>query len=747
LDDVIEEIAGEVAGNKEEDPGMVFLATHEKEGSKLVVSLKRKGIIAPIIGGDAMGDNSFAARFREYPEEKAYPGYFTDGIYATSPVIFDVADEKVWQFREAMAKKYGQQPAWTDTTYYEAALTAVQAIKKAGVQGKKENLTEDRIKIRDALAGFDSIENAVEGITGNIYFDRHGNTVKPLAVGFFQNQNFISALTQLQPVSSFNRISNFQEEIETGRMLIVQDKHMYKTNVVYAGIEIHEISDLDIKNLLCTLDFSLWFRYRGQFDPHNIEFLNSVKPIHLETPSYEEISDQFAHRLYRIKGQFKADSLSLPFIIGQHILGLSFRHRDLSRNNLIYVVDMLGMELTSGISLREELEQANILSPTWGWVIDQGWMYQDIAKKSTQGKPQYLNLRKGKADYSRFNFGVRIEKDTFSFRRLIPAKFAKYLSMVSCIMIVLIVFAGKRSDVQHLSKSLWFFLVIFTVLFLLSSESFLVDWLTDKIRPYYLGRVILTFDVLWWVIPAILITRVIERFFWIPLEVQTERSVPNIVRVMTASLVYLLMIFGIVAFVFNQKITGLLATSGVLAMIVGFAIQLNISNFFSGIALSIERTFRVGDWVKIGNNTGKIVDMTWRTTRIQTSYQNVISVPNSMASESIVKNFNYPDDTFWKGFIVHIDPIHSPARVEKLLRDAVLSVQDVLKPWVMFAGVSDWSARYWVYFLAKDYEKRNTYIQAVWESVWTHLNRAGIEFAIKDRERHQFKRKPAKTEG
>ena len=35
----------------------------------------------------------------------------------------------------------------------------------------------------------------------------------------------------------------------------------------------------------------------------------------------------------------------------------------------------------------------------------------------------------------------------------------------------------------------------------------------------------------------------------------------------------------------------------------------------AGIALNVERPFRVGDWVKIGEQEGQVVDMTWRTTR------------------------------------------------------------------------------------------------------------------------------------
>nr|VFK25128.1 MAG: Mechanosensitive ion channel [Candidatus Kentron sp. LFY] len=91
--------------------------------------------------------------------------------------------------------------------------------------------------------------------------------------------------------------------------------------------------------------------------------------------------------------------------------------------------------------------------------------------------------------------------------------------------------------------------------------------------------------------------------------------------------------FGIIAFVFDYRITGLLATSGLLAMIIGLAIQTNLSNIFSGIAVNLERPFRIGDWVKLADfDEGKVVNVTWRSVRIRTPNNHIISIPNSTAA-------------------------------------------------------------------------------------------------------------------
>jgi len=54
-----------------------------------------------------------------------------------------------------------------------------------------------------------------------------------------------------------------------------------------------------------------------------------------------------------------------------------------------------------------------------------------------------------------------------------------------------------------------------------------------------------------------------------------------------------------IAYVFGKPLTSLLATSGLALTIIGLAIQINISNIFSGLAINLERAFQVGDYIEI----------------------------------------------------------------------------------------------------------------------------------------------------
>ncbi len=70
-----------------------------------------------------------------------------------------------------------------------------------------------------------------------------------------------------------------------------------------------------------------------------------------------------------------------------------------------------------------------------------------------------------------------------------------------------------------------------------------------------------------------------------------------------AGLIYLVALFAIVSYVFDVPIQGLLATSGVIAIILGLALQSTLGDVFSGIVLSFSRPYRPGDWISIDGGT------------------------------------------------------------------------------------------------------------------------------------------------
>lgn len=221
---------------------------------------------------------------------------------------------------------------------------------------------------------------------------------------------------------------------------------------------------------------------------------------------------------------------------------------------------------------------------------------------------------------------------------------------------------------------------------------------------------------------AVFLVRLIELVLWRPMEKRAGRPIPNLVRGIVAFIIYLLALFAIVAFVFGQTLAGLLATSGVVAMVIGLAVQMNISNIFSGLAINLERPFNVGDWIKVDGIEGKVIDINWRATRLHdTVWDYIHTIPNHAVAEAKILNYHDPDDRIWTGATLHLPTDLDPKKVEPLLSKALSRIDGGLKPWVMFAGFSDWSAQYWVYLLVHGYDKKYPYLGKVWDEVWKEL--------------------------
>lgn len=84
--------------------------------------------------------------------------------------------------------------------------------------------------------------------------------------------------------------------------------------------------------------------------------------------------------------------------------------------------------------------------------------------------------------------------------------------------------------------------------------------------------------------------------------------------------VYLGVLLSILAFIFGVPIGTLLATSGVVAIILGLALQNTLGDVFSGIALTLGRPYIIGDWIELSDGTeGRVVASNWRSTYLLTA--------------------------------------------------------------------------------------------------------------------------------
>lgn len=608
-----------------------------------------------------------------------------------------------------------------------------QAVKKKNRVGEPAGqLTTSRQGIMLDLAGRLHAEDGVQGVSGRTFFNRDGEAQRPTFIGVYSGSNIVSALTQLQPIKP-GRDLNYITELTRGRMLYVNDRFMYKTNVVYTGVAVKEVSEFNLAENQFLMDFQIWFRYRGKFEPQDLKFINAVEPIKLETPVDERIVGDETYRLYRVKGLFRFNFSDTKRVYGDHLVGIAFSHNSLNKNNLQYVVDVLGIALGQGETMRDKLEKTQAIKASTGFVIDKAYISQDIVAEGTLGNPAYVGFSADDPEFSQIDLGIMIQKGELKIRDFIPAEYFIYIAIFAFVGAVFAVGMDRRERGRFWAAQSWFLRLVSWPAMLLSIGNLTLDFAVQNLPEHYVDIFILCYELLWWLIPARIFAVALERFVWTPLEDHTERTIPNVIRVFGSVVVYSFAISGIIAFVFDQHLTSLLATGGLLTMIVGLAVQSNISNIFSGIVINMERPFNVGDWVRIGDtDEGRVVDITWRTTRVKVRNGYVVSLPNGQVSESQIHNFNSFDAVRLE-LPLYLDARFPMTATSDIMDAGLANAPDILdspEREVRFKGVSRqynvWAAEYEVQFWIENYGRREEISERALTCVWDELAKHGI---------------------
>jgi small-conductance mechanosensitive channel len=175
--------------------------------------------------------------------------------------------------------------------------------------------------------------------------------------------------------------------------------------------------------------------------------------------------------------------------------------------------------------------------------------------------------------------------------------------------------------------------------------------------------------VVWWLVGARFVASLIVLALGRGAHARQARLLSDLV----AGAIYLTAALVVLNSVLGLQLKGLLATSGLVAILLGLASQNTLADLFSGIALGLDQPFHIGDRVSIGEHAeGVIAQMNWRSIRVQTDDEDIAMIPNSVVAKSPITNRSVP--TPHRAASVDI-PVVSSARSEtliELIRQAIL---------------------------------------------------------------------------
>ncbi|MBF0118375.1 MAG: ABC transporter substrate-binding protein [Desulfobacterales bacterium] len=380
-----------------------FLATHASLGAKLAISLKNTGKQFTIFGDDEFSSKIFLDKLKEYSEEGKGIDYYSDGIYCVTPYMSAIASDKGHQFEKQFISTYGKKPSWEAACYYDAVMVAIEAIKRADIKGTRY-LIENRRKIKDALDGFFSPENAIRGVTEDIYFNRQRDITRPYSIAKYSGKNLVASFVQYRTVSQETEDSEgLFEKIFKGEKIIIDSKLMKSTHIVNTWIDEIDFNNIDFNKSFCALTFNVSFRYANNFnfDSAAIEFKNSLEPIILGKPVSLSKNDIETTIVYKVNGIFKlmVDYSSYPF--DSQTIAIRLQNKRDTIDKVIYLPDELKNKVT--------LSQNSIK----GWDIKSQMIFENFStKESSLGLPRFFDS-KYRINHSLFNIEIQMKRKLY----------------------------------------------------------------------------------------------------------------------------------------------------------------------------------------------------------------------------------------------------------------------------------------------------------------------------------------------
>jgi small-conductance mechanosensitive channel/CRP-like cAMP-binding protein len=214
-------------------------------------------------------------------------------------------------------------------------------------------------------------------------------------------------------------------------------------------------------------------------------------------------------------------------------------------------------------------------------------------------------------------------------------------------------------------------------------------------------------------------------------------QLPKIVEDLTLAVLYLGWLFSELRQA-GLDPSSLVATSAVITAVLAFALQDTLGNILGGIALQLDHSFAIGDWVELDQVNGRVVEIHWRYTAVETRNWETVIIPNSllMKNRFTVLGRRQGEPPRWRRTILfNVAYSHPPARVIALVETAICAAQipqvaayppPIAVMLEFRSGYGRFALRYWLLDFAQD-DPTDSQVR---NHIYTVLQRAGISPAI-----------------
>jgi small-conductance mechanosensitive channel/CRP-like cAMP-binding protein len=271
------------------------------------------------------------------------------------------------------------------------------------------------------------------------------------------------------------------------------------------------------------------------------------------------------------------------------------------------------------------------------------------------------------------------------------------------------------------------FLVLLTLL-LLRNGIVPYEPLHSTGTPFH-DAIVATLKIAWWFWAAWFLVALIRSI----VVFEHRRYEGKLIQDLLSALIYLAAAFAVIAYVFDLRVQGLLATSGVIAIVLGLALQSTLNDVFSGLVLSLSRPYRPGDWINIeGGTEGQVIEMNWRATHVLTPRRDLAIVPNSTIAKSKILNVSFPSSIHGITLSVQLDSRTPPANGTNLLELTILNSRSILtipRPTVRVVSIDAVQTGYELTFFIEQLSSATQAQNELFDLIFRHATAAGTQLA------------------
>ncbi len=238
------------------------------------------------------------------------------------------------------------------------------------------------------------------------------------------------------------------------------------------------------------------------------------------------------------------------------------------------------------------------------------------------------------------------------------------------------------------------------------------------------------FALLYLGIAIILIQLGIFLFFDVFLVRSKHYQTPALLKEITNVVLFTIAVILIIQDTLKIQVTTVLATSAIITVVLGLALQETLGNLFAGLALHLDPPYHPGDWVQAGDVVGRVEEVTWRSTKLHTVNNDMIVIPNGQLAKEKIINHTFPPAPHATSVNVAVSFHVPPNKVARVVREVLATIDNVTMdpaPDIRVSKYMDFAIDYQIKFWFKDFGIIEPTLAEIRKSLWYHFRRNEIE--------------------